>query len=51
MATLYDEPRTLLVNLNLAQAEKWKDEIDYKRQTDIYDIIEKKVKESWITFF
>jgi len=41
MATLNDEPESLSVNLNLAQAEKWKDKIGYKRRTDIYDIIEK----------
>jgi omega-amidase len=44
MATLNDKLGALLVNLNLAQAEKWKDKIGYKRRTDIYEIIEKSTK-------
>jgi len=41
MATLNDKPGTLLADLDLAQAEEWRNKIGYKRRTDIYDIIEK----------
>jgi predicted amidohydrolase len=41
MATLDDEPGTLLTDLDLAQAEKWEDKVGYKRRTDIYGVIEK----------
>jgi len=41
VASLHKEPGTLLVELDLSKAGEWRDEIGYKRRTDIHDIIEK----------